>query len=170
MSISFVPRRAVALTVSMASVALLAAACGPSSTPSSAASSSAGPSAGASLSTIAPASPPGAAVCADVAALRVTATDIIHVKLNASTLSTLTAELNTAQTELDNLASTAHGQWKAQVSGLQSALTALQSALSAEAKGTGSIIKVIAAAGNVTQQAHLLLSAASSCPSPSSAG
>ena len=169
MSISFVPRRAVALTVTMAGVALLAAACGPSSTPSSAASSSAGPSAGPSVSYLAPS--PDAAVCADVAALRVTATDIIHVKLNASTLSTLTAELNTAQTELDNLASAAHGQWKAQVSGLQSALTALQSALSAEAKGTGSIIKVIAAAGNVTQQAHLLLSAAaSSCPSPSSAG
>jgi hypothetical protein len=152
----------------MASVALLAAACGPSSTPSSAASSSAGPSARPSVSYLAPS--PDAAVCADVAALRVTATDIIHVKLNASTLSTLTAELNTAKTELDQLASAAHGQWSVQIGGTKSALTALQTALSADANGTGSIIKVIAAVGEVAHQAHLLLSAASSCPSPSSAG
>src|ERR1035438_2005580 len=167
MSISFVPRRAVALTVSMASVALLAAACGPSSTPSSAASSSAGPSAGPSVSYLAPS--PDAAVCADVAALRATATDIIHVKLNASMGTTLTAELNTAKTELDQLASAAHGQWSGQIGGTKSALTALQTALSADANGTGSIIKVIAAVGEVAHQAHLLLSAASNCPSPSSA-
>jgi hypothetical protein len=169
MSISFVPRRAVALTVTTAGVALLAAACGPSSTPSPAASSSAGRSAGASLSTMAPASPPDAAVCADVAALRATAADIIHVKLSASTGTTLTAELNTAKTELDQLASAAHGQWSGQIGGTKSALTALQAALSADANGTGSIIKVIAAVGEVAHQAHLLLSAAGHCPSPSSA-
>ncbi len=105
-------------------------------------------------------------MCADAAALRGTLAKIPHA-LSANSASTLTADLNAAKTELDNLADASDGQYRAQSGGLKSALTSLQTAISADAHGTGSIISVFAAAGHVTTQAHLLLSAAGNCPSAS---
>jgi ABC-type transporter Mla subunit MlaD len=107
-------------------------------------------------------------VCADADALRATLAKIPHA-LSANSASTLTADLNTARTELDNLADASGNQYHAQSGGLKSALTSLQTAISADAHGTGSIISVFAAVGHVTTQADLLLSAAGNCPSPTPA-
>jgi len=105
-------------------------------------------------------------VCADAAALRATLAKIPHA-LSENSSSALTADLDAANTELDHLADASGDQYRAQDGGLKSALTSLQNAISADAHGTGSILSVLTAAGHVTSQAHLLLSAAaSSCSSP----
>jgi hypothetical protein len=147
-------------TVGLAAVALLTAACGPNSG-SAASASSASPSPSPSPS------PADSAVCADVTALRATLAKIPHA-LSENSSSALTADLDAADTELDHLADASGDQYQAQDGGLKSALTSLQNAISADAHGTGSILGVLTAAGYVTSQAHLLLSAAaSSCSSPS---
>ncbi len=161
-----VPRRAAAATVvaiGLAAVVLLTAACGPNS-----GSTAASPSVSPSSASPASADP---AVCADAAALRTTLAKIPHA-LSSNSASTLTADLDTAQTELDHLADASGHQYRAQDSGLKSALTSLQNAISADAHGTGSILSVLTAAGHVTVQTQRLLAAVGNCPapSPSSAG
>jgi hypothetical protein len=108
-------------------------------------------------------SPADPAVCADATALRVTLAKIPHA-LAENSASALTADLDAAKTELDHLADASGDQYRVQSGGLNSALTSLQTAISADAHGTGSILGVFTAAGHVTTQAGLLLSAAGNCP------
>jgi trimeric autotransporter adhesin len=169
-----VPWRVAAATIGLAAVALLVAACGPNSEPSSSASASASSasasassaSASASVTASPSLSPADPAVCADATALRATLAKIPHA-LAENSASALTADLDAAKTELDHLADASGDQYRAQSGGLESALTSLQTAISADAHGTGSILGVFTAAGHVTTQAQLLLSAAGNCPSPS---
>jgi hypothetical protein len=160
MRTSFVRCQAAAAAVGLAAVSLLIAACGPNSGPSATPTSSVSASASPSPS------PADSAVCADITALRATLAKIPHA-LSANSSSALTADLNAADTELDHLADASGDQYQTQDGSLKSALTSLQNAISADAHGTGSILSVLTAAGHVTSQAHLLLSAAaSSCSSP----
>lgn len=175
-----VPWRMAATTIGLAAVALLAAACGPNSGPSSAASASASAassaasaassaasaaaSAASAAVTASPSlSPADPAVCADATALRATLAKIPHA-LAENSASALTADLDAAKTELDHLADASGDQYRVQSGGLNSALTSLQTAISADAHGTGSILGVFTAVGHVTTQAGLLLSAAGNCP------
>lgn len=154
------------VTAAVAVLMMLTAGCGSSSgssaasTPSPAAST---PSPAASSTATA-----NALICQDVDALRTSLTNLTHVKVEKGASAALTADLNDVKANLTTLAGDAGGQWNAQISGLKTALSALQKAVTGLGNGTGSVTNVVTALVGVKNSAQDLLTAAGQrCPSPS---
>jgi prophage DNA circulation protein len=148
------------VTAAAAVLMMLTAGCGsssgssPASTPSPAASSTTATA--------------NALICQDVDALRTSLTNLTHVKVGSGASAALTADLNDVKAKLDTLAGDAGSQWNGQISGLKTALSALQKAVTGLGNGTSSLTNVATALGGVKNSAQDLLTAAGQrCPSPS---
>jgi hypothetical protein len=130
----------------------------PGGTSSTATSSSASPS---------PSSP---VLCADVAALRASLDQLVHVKVQSGAANEITSDLQNVKAALTKLVNDARGQWQAQISALSTALDQLKTAAQdLTASPSGSTVSAVAAAlGQVNRAAQDLLAAASTdCPSAS---
>jgi uncharacterized protein len=131
----------------------------PGGTSSAAASSSASPS------------PSSSVLCADVAALRASLDQLVHVKVQSGAANEITSDLQNVKAALTKLVNDARGQWQAQTSALSAALDRLETAAQdLTASPSGSTVSAVAAAlGQVKRAAQDLLAAAGTdCPSASS--
>ena len=145
-------------------LALLAAACGSSGTPSG------GTSSGVPSSSAPATTPPNAVLCDDAAALRASLDKLTQVKVGTGTASQIRADLNDVEANLTALVNHARGQWQAQTSALQSALTTLKTAVSnlAANPSASAVPGVVTALGGVNTAARNLLAVVNtSCPSAS---
>jgi phage-related minor tail protein len=141
-------------------VLMLTAGCGSSGGTSTASTPS--PSASATTATA------DALICQDVDALRTSVTNLTHVKVGSGAATELSTDLKDVKAKLTTLAGDAGGQWSAQISGLKTALTALQNAVTGLSNGTSSIPNVVTTLSAVASAAQdLLTAAAARCPSPS---
>jgi predicted PurR-regulated permease PerM len=114
-------------------------------------------------------------LCADVAALRASVDKLTHVTVGTGMGSEIQADLKDVQAKLTTLANNAHGQWQAQTSALQTALTSLGTAVKTLISNPSSsaVSGVRAALRGVSTAAQNLFAAASAgCPSasPTSSG
>jgi prophage DNA circulation protein len=154
------------VTAAVAVLMMLTAGCGSSSgssaasTPSPAAST---PSPASSTTATA-----NALICQDVDALRTSLTNLTHVKVGSGASAALSANLKDAKAKLDTLADDAGSQWNGQISGLKTALSALEKAVTGLGNGSSSVTNVVTTLGGVKNSAQDLLTAAGHrCPSPS---
>jgi hypothetical protein len=155
------------LAVAAYGFSLLAAACGSSGTPSGGTSSGVSPS---SASAAPATTPPNAVLCDDATALRASLDKLTQVKVGTGTASQIRADLNEVEANLTALVNHARGQWQAQTSALQSALTTLKTAVSSLASNpsASTVSGVATALGGVNTAARNLLAAVNtSCPSAS---
>jgi prophage DNA circulation protein len=149
------------LTVALAGLMMLAAGCGSSgggtssaSTPSPTASSTTGQA--------------NSLICQDVDALRTSLTNLTTIKVGSGASDALSANLKDVKAKLTTLANDAGGEFSAQISGLKTSLTALQTAVTGLSNGSSSISNVVTTLGGVKNSAQDLLTAAGKrCPSPS---
>ncbi|HEY7013479.1 MAG TPA: hypothetical protein VH480_12020 [Streptosporangiaceae bacterium] len=149
------------LTVALAGLMMLAAGCGSSdggtssaSTPSPTASSTTGQA--------------SSLICQDVDALRTSLTNLTNIQVGSGASATLTANLQDVKAKLTTLSNDAKGKFSAQISGLKTSLSTLQTAVKGLSNGSGSITDVVTALGGVKNSAQDLLTAAGKrCPSPS---
>ncbi len=134
------------------------------------ASTSPGGTSSAATSSSASPSPSSSVLCADVAALRASLDQLVHVKVQSGTASEITSDLQNVKAALTKLVNDARGQWQAQTSALSAALDQLKTAAQdLTASPGGSTVSAVAAAlGQVKRAAQDLLAAASTdCPSAS---
>lgn len=135
------------------------------------ASTSPGGTSSAATSSSASPSPSSSVLCADVAALRASLDQLVHVKVQSGAASEITSDLQNVKAALTKLVNDARGQWQAQTSALSAALDQLKTAAQdLTASPSGSTVSAVAAAlGQVKRAAQDLLAAASTdCPSASS--
>jgi hypothetical protein len=110
------------------------------------------------------------AVCQDVTALRASLDKLTTIKISASTVDELKADVQGIKGSLSDLSSSAGGAWHAQISNLQSVLATLETKVNAfaAAPSASGAADVAAAVGKVATAGRDLLAAVSSrCPSPS---
>lgn len=134
------------------------------------ASTSPGGTSSAATSSSASPSPSSSVLCADVAALRASLDQLVHVKVQSGAASEITSDLQNVKAALTKLVNDARGQWQAQTSALSAALDQLKTAAQdLTASPGGSTVSAVAAAlGQVKRAAQDLLAAASTdCPSAS---
>lgn len=134
------------------------------------ASTSPGGTSSAATSSSASPSPSSSVLCADVAALRASLDQLVHVKVQSGAASEITSDLQNVKAALTKLVNDARGQWQAQTSALSAALDQLKTAAQdLTASPSGSTVSAVAAAlGQVKRAAQDLLAAASTdCPSAS---
>jgi hypothetical protein len=115
-------------------------------------------------------SPASSVLCADVAALRASLNQLVHVTVQPGVASEITADIQNVKAALTKLVKDAHGQWQAQTSALSAALDQLKTAAQElTASPGGSTVSAVAAAlGQVKRAAQDLLAAAGTeCPSAS---
>lgn len=152
------------LVVTACGLALLAG-CASSSTSPGGTSTAAPPA-----SSPAAASPSSSVLCADVAALRASLDQLVHVKIQAGAATEITADIQSVKAALTKLVNDARGKWQAQTSALSAALDQLKTAaqeLTASPSGT-TVSAVAAALGQVKRAAQDLLAAVGTdCPSAS---
>jgi hypothetical protein len=109
-----------------------------------------------------------ALICQDVDALRTSLTNLTTIKVGSGASDALSANLKDVKSKLTTLANDAGGEWSAQISGLKTSLTALQTAVTGLSNGSSSISNVVTTLGGVKNSAQdLLTAAAKRCPSPS---
>lgn len=136
----------------------------------SSASTSPGGTSSAATSSSASPSPSSSVLCADVAALRASLDQLVHVKVQSGAANEITSDLQNVKAALTKLVNDARGQWQAQTSALSAALDQLKTAAQdLTASPSGSTVSAVAAAlGQVKRAAQDLLAAASTdCPSAS---
>jgi uncharacterized protein len=152
------------VVVTACGLALLAG-CASSSTSPGGTSTAAPPA-----SSPAAASPSSSVLCADVAALRASLDQLVHVKIQAGAATEITADIQSVKAALTKLVNDARGKWQAQTSALSAALDQLKTAaqeLTASPSGT-TVSAVAAALGQVKRAAQDLLAAVGTdCPSAS---
>ena len=152
------------LAVTACGLALLAGCTSASTSPggtSTAAPSSSSPAA---------ASPSSSVLCADVAALRASLNQLVHVNVQPGAATEITSDIQNVKAALTKLVNDAHGKWQAQTSALSAALATLETAVGSlrASPGIGSVSAVTAAIGQVRKAAQDLLAAAGrDCPSAS---
>ncbi len=115
-------------------------------------------------------SPSSSVLCADVAALRASLDQLVHVKVQSGAASEITSDLQNVKAALTKLVNDARGQWQTQTSALSAALNQLKTAAQdLTASPGGSTVSAVAAAlGQVKRAAQDLLTAAGTdCPSAS---
>jgi uncharacterized protein len=115
-------------------------------------------------------SPSSSVLCADVAALRASLDQLVHVKVQAGVASEITSDLENVQAALTKLVNDARGQWQAQTSALKAALDTLKTAVGSltASPGASTVSAVAAALGQVKRAAQdLLVAAGTACPSAS---
>jgi hypothetical protein len=152
------------LVVTACGLALLAGCASGSTSPGGA--SSAAPSS----SPPAAASPSSSVLCADIAALRASLNQLLHVTVKAGAAAEITADIQSVKAALTKLVNDARGQWQTQTSALSAALDQLKTAAQdLTASPGGSTVSAVAAAlGQVRRAAQDLLAAAGTqCPSAS---
>jgi len=152
------------LVVTACGLALLAGCASGSTSPggTSTATSSSSPSAAAS--------PSSSVLCADVAALRASLNQLLHVTVQAGAVTEITSDLTEVKAALAKLVNDAHGKWQAQTSALSAALDTLETAVGSlkASPGVSSVSAVTTALGQVRKAAQDLLAAAGKeCPSAS---
>jgi uncharacterized protein len=150
------------LVVTACGLLLLAGCSSASSSPGGASSTATSPSAAGS--------PSSSVLCADVAALRASLDQLVHVKVQSGMASEITSDLQNVKAALTKLVNNAHGQWQAQTSALSAALDTLKTAVGSltASPGASTVSAVTAALGQVKTAAQNLLAAASTgCPSAS---
>ena len=134
------------------------------------ASTSPGGTSSAATSSSASPSPSSSVLCADVAALRTSLDQLVHVKVQSGAANEITSDLQNVKAALTKLVNDARGQWQAQTSALSAALDQLKTAAQdLTASPSGSTVSAVAAAlGQVKRAAQDLLAAVSTdCPSAS---
>ena len=134
------------------------------------ASTSPGGTSSAATSSSASPSPSSSVLCADVAALRASLDQLVHVKVQSGAANEITSDLQNVKAALTKLVNDARGQWQAQTSALSAALDQLKTAAQdLTASPSGSTVSAVAAAlGQVKRAAQDLLAAAGTdCPSAS---
>lgn len=76
-------------------------------------------------------------------------TSFAHLKSSAATANTVTADISTMTTEVNNIRHDAQGQFGSQINNLKSALTTLRSRMTGLSHGTASVGSITTAAKNV---------------------
>jgi hypothetical protein len=150
------------LVVTACGLVLLAGCASSSTSPGGTSSTATSPSASPS--------PSSSVLCADVAALRASLDQLVHVKVQVGVASEITADLANVEAALTKLVNDARGQWQAQTSALKAALDTLKTAVgSLTASPSASTASAVTAAlGQVKTAAQDLLTAAGAdCPSAS---
>jgi hypothetical protein len=155
-----------------AGAALLATACGSSSTSSTpvSAPSSATSAAASSPAASSPAPSSTSALCQDVAALRASVDKLKHVTIGKGTVDELKADAADVKTKLGAVKTEAHGQAQAQISAMEDSLAKLQSAIKTVTSNfsVSAVSETVSAVQGVAASASSLLGALSKqCPSAS---
>lgn len=160
------------IVIAVCGIALLTAGCGSGGGTSSGSTSPTAVSSSTAAS--AAASPSNSVLCADAAALRASLDKLAHVTVGTGMASEITADFNDVKTALETLVTDARGQYQAQSSALNSALSKLGTAVSdmAAHPGASTVSGVVTAIGGVTTAGQDLLAAVnisclSASPSPS---
>ena len=115
-------------------------------------------------------SPSSSVLCADVAALRASLDQLVHVKVQSGAANEITSDIQNVKAALTKLVNDARGKWQAQTSALSAALDQLKTAAQdLTASPSGSTVSAVAAAlGQVKRAAQDLLAATGTeCPSAS---
>ena len=152
------------LVVSACGLALLAGCTSASTSPGGTSTATSSPSSPAA------ASPSSSVLCADVAALRASLDQLVHVSVQPGAATEITSDIQNVKAALTKLVNDARGKWQAQTSALSAALDQLKTAAQdLTASPGGSTVSAVAAAlGQVKRAAQDLLAAAGTqCPSAS---
>jgi hypothetical protein len=152
------------LVVTACGLALLAGCASGSTSPGGTSTAAPSPSSPAA------ASPSSSVLCADVAALRASLDQLVHVKVQAGAATEITSDIQSVKAALTKLVNDARGKWQAQTSALSAALDQLKTAAQdLTASPSGATVSAVAAAlGQVRRAAQDLLAAAGTdCPSAS---